>query len=64
MNTMFATGHTGAEPTPTERLRRLREDARMKARTFKAHPCHPCEIAAAQAEQALEDFLEQHPELG
>lgn len=35
----------------------------MKARTFAAHPCHGCEIAKWQAENAVEVFLEQHPEL-
>lgn len=61
--TLFAAGTVGREPTATEKLERLRADARMKATVYEAHRCHGCEIELARADQAVEDFLKAHPEL-
>lgn len=57
----FAVGHEGRLPTLEGKLERLREDAAAARKTFAAHPCHGCEVRKAQAEDALDRFLDQHP---
>lgn len=61
---LVRTGHVANEPEPADRLRRLQEEARMRRVIYEAHRCHGCEIDLAKADQAVADFLEQHPELG
>lgn len=59
----FATGRAGSIPTPAERLARLRAEAELRRRIFRARPNHFNEIELAKAELAVDEFEEAHPEL-
>lgn len=44
-------------------LRKLRSEAESARRVYLQRRSHAAEIQFARTEQAVEDFLEQHPEL-